>query len=113
MTTQSDGFREEFKAQLSKMADDWVSQRYYECLMDACTLFSRFKDDRACPENKVAVEFIRRSVSGLAKDADSDKLEKQNIACSFCTKAAPEVRLGAGAGVIICNECVATFQAIL
>jgi ClpX C4-type zinc finger len=33
-------------------------------------------------------------------------------ACSFCGRAEPEVRLGAGAGAFICDGCVATFSEV-
>jgi hypothetical protein len=41
---------------------------------------------------------------GESKAADDDK-----PAFSFCGRGEPEVRLGAGAGVFICDSCVATF----
>jgi ClpX C4-type zinc finger len=33
-------------------------------------------------------------------------------ACSFCGKAPPEIKLGAGPSAFICNECVAIFSNI-
>jgi predicted SprT family Zn-dependent metalloprotease len=36
-----------------------------------------------------------------------------NMTCSFCGKAPPNVRLGAGASAYICNECVGKFSYLL
>jgi hypothetical protein len=107
------GFDEETKRRLSKMADDWVSNRHYDCLINACSLLLGEKGNQASPLNKIAIEFIRQSSAGLQKGKDGQAKDPRSLACSFCGKAAPEVRLGAGPEVFICNECVATFHSIL
>lgn len=94
------------------MADDWVNGRHYECLIDACALLLSVKDDRSSRLNEAAIEFIRQSASDLQKVSDDDARER-SPACSFCGKAEPEVRLGAGPDVFICNECVAIFHPLL
>jgi len=48
----------------------------------------------------------QRSQSGL------DNEKKPAHCCSFCGKAPPDVRLGAGPSVFICNECVSLFSEI-
>jgi RNA polymerase-binding transcription factor DksA len=48
----------------------------------------------------------QRSQSGLAAEKKPEKC------CSFCGKAPPDVRLGAGPDAFICNECVSIFSEI-
>jgi hypothetical protein len=111
MRSQPCSFGEEADAKLAKMAEDWVSERYDDALAEACALFLTVKDDRASQLRAVAIEFVRQSVTGLKEG--SGRPAKQVSACSFCGRAAPKVRLGAGAGVFICNECVETFHSVL
>jgi hypothetical protein len=113
MSNQLDGFGKEIDAKLSKMSDYWINDQFYECLVDACDFFLSVKNDRGSRLNKVALEFIHQSSTCLNKKKDDDGPKKPTVACSFCGKAAPEVRLGAGPVAFICNECVATFHAIL
>jgi hypothetical protein len=98
------------KATLSELAEDYGNDRFYECLINACGVLLREKDDRDAPLNKAAIEFIRQCVSELAAANDGADTAKQQVACSFCGRSAPEVRLGAGASVFICHECVEIFH---
>lgn len=95
------------------MADAWVNGRHHECLVDACALLLDVKDDQNSPLNRIAIAFIQRSSSGLQTAKDGLVKNEPSPACSFCGKATPEVRLGAGPNVFICNECVATFHPLL
>jgi ClpX C4-type zinc finger len=101
------------KAALSALAEDYANDRYYEGLVNACDLFLRTKGDRDSRLNKAAMEFIRQCAAKLQQTSDGDDAAKPNIACSFCARSAPEVRLGAGPSVFICNECVGIFHNIL
>jgi hypothetical protein len=111
MRSQPYSFGEEADAKLAKMAEDWVSERFDEALADACALFLSVKDDRSSCLRDVAIEFVRQSVTGLKEG--SERRIKQSAACSFCGRATPKARLGAGAGVFICNECVEIFHSML
>jgi hypothetical protein len=113
MPNPSDKSAEAIKATLSELAEDYANGRYYECLVNACGVLLRTKDDRGGALNKAAMAFIGQCASELEKANDGGDAAKQNVACSFCGKSAPEVRLGAGPSVFICNECVEIFHNIL
>lgn len=50
----------------------------------------------------------------LADGPETDSCAAPSVnGCSFCGRTPPAVRLGAGPGVFICNECVETFSKIL
>jgi ClpX C4-type zinc finger len=104
---------EAIKATLSVLARDYANDRYYECLVNTCGVFLRTKDDPDARLNKAAMEFIRQCASKLETARDASDAAKPNIACSFCGRSAPDVRLGAGPSVFICNECVEIFHKIL
>jgi hypothetical protein len=113
MSNPSDESDEAIKTALSALAEDYANDRYYECLVNACGVFLRTKHDRNFPLNKAAMSFIGQCASKLEKANDGGDAARPNVACSFCGKSAPEVRLGAGPSVFICNECVEIFHNIL
>ena len=113
MSNQSDNSVEAIKATLSALAEDYGRDRYYECLVNACGVLLREKDARESPLNNAALQFIHQCSLRLGEARESAKPAKQTVACSFCGKSAPEVRLGAGPSSFICNECVDIFHNIL
>jgi hypothetical protein len=113
MSNQFDSAGETIKAALSELAEDYVEARYYECLVGACILFTRVKDDRNSPASTAAMEFMRQCIAHLIEGSDGVDTTKKNVSCSFCEKSPPEIRLGAGPAVFICNECVDVFHNIL
>ncbi len=98
---------------LSQIQESYLEENYYQCLVSACELLMRLKDDRGSRLNNAALHFIYVSALHLKNDADAGDEGKDKVACSFCGKSSPEVRLGAGPSAFICNECVGAFSSIL
>jgi hypothetical protein len=113
MSNQSDDSVGSVDAAFTRLQEDYADDRYYECLVGACDLFLRIKDDRGGQLNGVVLEFMRQCVSHLSDEDDKVVASKHDVACSFCGKTSPEVRLGAGPSVFICNECVGVFSHVL
>ena len=110
MPEDSDAFIEAIRATLSELAEDYARDRYDECLVNACGVFLRTRADRDSRLNKAALQFIIQCAAKLAAENERRQAASLKIACSFCGRSAPAVRLGAGPAVFICNECVAIFH---
>ena len=98
---------------LSQIEDAYVEEKYYQCLIFACQLFIKLKDDQGSKLNNAALHFICLSALHLKNDGGGADESKNKVVCSFCGKSSPEVRLGAGPSAFICNECVGLFSNIL
>ncbi len=61
------------------------------------------------------IDLLLPAIDGLKKKRAAELAQNNhaNMTCSFCGKAPPEVRLGAGASTYICNECVGKFSYLL
>jgi|SRR5579872_1707402 len=112
MTDPTFSFGQEEDARIRQMSEDWVKGRYYESLLESCSLLLKVKDDRQSQLNRIAVEFIRETSSSMSKK-DQVGADKKAPVCSFCGAGPPEVKLGAGPSVFICNECVDVFHKLL
>lgn len=110
MSNQSDVWTASDQAAFSRVQDLFVDESYHNCLITACSLLSRAKDADEPRLYSVLAEFIRQCAAELAPKSQD---QEQTPACSFCAKAPPMVRLGAGPDVFICNECVDLFSTVL
>ena len=106
---------------LRNIASVWqaaASRGDYEALLElgfsARQIFKALKQEEAV---EACLGTLHIAISHLWNDSDLQESTEtapliQNK-CSFCGRKPPDVRLGAGPGVFICNECVETFTKIL
>ncbi|MGD0641974.1 MAG: ClpX C4-type zinc finger protein [Roseiarcus sp.] len=113
MSNHSDDTNGSTEVLFSQIQDEYVAERYYQCLGLACDLFTRIKDDQGSRLNNAVLEFIGLCALHLKSDRAAADEGGDKIACSFCGKSSPEVRLGAGPSAFICNECVGVFSDLL
>jgi ClpX C4-type zinc finger len=97
-------------ADVDELARAYAEDRYDDCLRRACVLLLRANHGGRSLE--ALLTFIHRSAEHLL-ETNRDAPAQRAVACSFCAKSPPDVRLGAGPSAFICNGCVASFSAIL
>jgi hypothetical protein len=97
-------------ADVDELAQAHAEDRHDDCLRRACALLLRA--NYAGRSLEALMTFIHRSAAHLLESNGSADA-KDAAACSLCAKSPPGVRLGAGPSAFICNECVASFAAIL
>lgn len=81
-----------------------------------CTIFARLlsRNDPNPNPTHAALICIRECASELSGEPTKTFHPIKPVAkCSFCAQEPPTVRLGAGPGVFICNECVSAFAKTL
>ena len=77
-----------------------------------CAIFARLlsRNDPNPSPTHAALTCIRECASELSGESTKTFHPTKPVAkCSFCGQEPPTVRLGAGPGVFICNECVSAF----
>ncbi len=93
------------------IAIDFHDEDYENCMRRCCALlFERGQpiDDHV---SKALYVFVRDCCDNLLTRAEDAR--PGGTSCSFCGKAPPDVRLGAGRSAFICNECANAFSQIL
>ena len=104
---------------LLKNLVDLITIKYvdhsYDDALD-CAIFIRLitKNDANVNRSNAALTCIHDCSGALlgSKSVADGKGEQANITCPICGQQPPLVRLGAGPGVFICNECVDTFSTL-
>jgi len=94
---------------IDRIAIDYHNEAYESCLRRCSTLLV---DDAQSLSERVKQSlyvFMRECCGFLLERASAPSGQPS---CSFCGKSPPEIRLGAGPGVFICNECVDIFADI-
>jgi hypothetical protein len=110
MSNDQNPWNEADNAALSRLQDLYVEDKYFDCLTAACGLLTRAQSAGEPAFRNAVVEFIYQCASELRPVGDDRSAHRS---CSFCGKAPPDVRLGAGPSALICNECVAAFSHVL
>jgi hypothetical protein len=103
--------KEHFGILLDLWAQASHENNHREALLHAITGYLVFRgledaDAFLGPIESASMELLKPHLEE-AKRATGEK-----AACSFCGRGEPEVKLGAGPGVFICNSCVNAFSEI-
>lgn len=91
-------------------------KKYHDSLQYAIAAYEITRDDERSGVNLITLALIYEACERLLEINSAEVVKKAQesrkgkTACSFCGKKEPEVKLGAGPGVFICNECVITFS---
>jgi ClpX C4-type zinc finger len=96
---------------LEKLQTDYINQAYEECLTSASVVYLLSRDEDVPKYRSAAVAFMHECTMRIVEKNKSISTMVER--CSFCSKAPPDVRLGAGPSAFICNECVELFASIL
>jgi ribosomal protein L37AE/L43A len=109
MASPPDSWKESDQVAFSRVPDLYDDEDFDGCLIAASDLLERAKSVGQAGVYRVLIEFIRQSADRLAS-AGADR--KAAPACSFCGQTEPDVRLGAGPSVFICDHCVGLFATL-
>ena len=110
MSNRSDTWSTAEQAAFSHVQDLFVEERYQDSLIAASNLLARAGETAQTGVHRVLLEIIRQCADDLLSQAVDRKVDPS---CSFCGRAPPAVRLGAGHSSFICNECVDVFSNVL
>jgi hypothetical protein len=110
MSNEHASWNEADDSAFARLQDLFIEEKYFDCLLAARDLLTRARDANKPNLSGAIVEFILQCARAMTP-LDPDQPAKAT--CSFCSKAPPEVRLGAGPSAFICNECVATLAPLL
>jgi ClpX C4-type zinc finger len=98
------------------LAPEWeraiVEKRYHDVIVNGLLGYLLIHEQKSEPFEKVALGYVLKAISDLLSEYKGQRVTRAEAACSFCGRTEPEVRLGAGPGVFICDSCVATFAEI-
>jgi hypothetical protein len=103
------------EAAFERMQTEFINESYDECLDCAIVVYLLSKNINFPKYNSTAKHFIKECSQHIAATATDSSIQANPAPykCSFCSKSPPEVRLGAGPSVFICNECVQVFAVAL
>lgn len=96
---------------VDRIAIDFHDEDYKNCVRKCAALL--FENGQPLDDNvsKALYVFVRDCCDNLLTQPEVARPGGAN--CSFCDKAPPEVRLGAGRSAFICNECIIAFSQVL
>jgi ClpX C4-type zinc finger protein len=109
MSDRSDAWNGADQAGFSRVQEFFVDEKYRDSLIAASNLLARAEETAQSGVRRALLEFIRECAHELLPTKEESKAEPS---CSFCGRAPPNVRLGAGASAFICNECVDLFSKV-
>ena len=110
MSNRFDAWCAADQAAFSQVQDLFVAEKYRDSLIAASNLLARAEETAQTGVDRVLLEIIRECANDLVPAKNDREVDPS---CSFCGRAPPSVRLGAGPSSFICNECVGVFSSVL
>ena len=100
---------------LSGLWEEYAKKKDFNAVMEislASRLLFKVLPDAAGPQ-EAALAALHHSIEMVVFDGKPRNKSTEDIPqCSFCGRKPPEVRLGAGPDVFICDGCVRDFAAV-
>lgn len=96
---------------IDHIAIDFDDEDYRNCMRRCFALLFDGAQPLYDHVSKSLYVFVRECCDHLIPASEDARPDE--ISCSFCSKAPPDVRLGAGRSALICNECASTLAQVL
>ncbi len=110
MSSRIDSWAAADQAAFAHVQDLFVAESYRDSLIAASNLLTRAGQTAETGVERVLLEIISECPHDLLSTKGDREIDPS---CSFCGRAPPAVRLGAGASSFVCSECVGVFSSVL
>ena len=100
---------------LSRLWEEYAKQKDFGAVLElsmASRLLFRALPGAKAPEESALAALYQAIEMQVFEGQPSTKTEAAEPSCSFCGRSPPEVRLGAGSNVYICDGCVSDFASV-